>query len=379
MSKKRMANMELLRILAMIMVVMLHYLSKGMLLPDMKGHLNVNGYLAWILETLSIVAVNVYMLISGFFLTESRFKCGRLIQLWCQILFYSLLVPAALLSAGILKPQELSIYKLLQYMLPVQMEQYWFATAYVILYLMTPLLRAAVKNMKQSQLKLTILLLLLFFSVSKSVLPVRLETDTLGYDAVWFICVYLCAAYMRLYGFRWFCSSRRGVLGYLCSCCGILGIALVIRIVYLTTGRLEDFLTATYHYNHILNLLAAISLFYAFYHWRIPEGRAADWICRTAPYTFGVYLFHEQVELRTLWPGWLGASAEGNPVIFAGRCIGSVLLVFLAGILVDMVRGVIFGWIEKKLQGGRFARLLQRADTAINGEDRLTQTAAERK
>lgn len=366
MSKKRMANMELLRILAMMMVVMLHYLSKGGVLPDMKGHLTMNGYLAWILETLSIVAVNVYMLISGFFLTESRFKCSRLLQLWCQILFYSILVPVVLLAAGILKPQELSIYKLLQYVLPVQMGQYWFATAYVILYLMTPILRTAVKNMKRSQLKMTIILLLVFFSISKSILPVRLETDALGYDAVWFFCVYLCAAYMRLYGLNWFQSSRRGVMGYLCSCCGILGIALVIRLIYLTTGRLEDFLTATYHYNHILNLLAAISLFYAFYHWRIPEGRAADMICRIAPYTFGVYLLHEQVELRMLWPGWLGASAEGNPLIFAGRCIGSVLLVLLAGLLVDMIRGAIFGWIGKRLQGGRLDRLLQQADKVIN-------------
>ena len=43
MKKKRMANMELLRILAMIMVVMLHYLSKGGLLPNMTDNLGTNG------------------------------------------------------------------------------------------------------------------------------------------------------------------------------------------------------------------------------------------------------------------------------------------------------------------------------------------------
>ena len=35
--KKRMANLELLRCVAMMMVVVLHYLGKGGLLPDLTG------------------------------------------------------------------------------------------------------------------------------------------------------------------------------------------------------------------------------------------------------------------------------------------------------------------------------------------------------
>ena len=112
MKKKRMANMELLRILAMIMVVMLHYLSKGAVLPNMTDNFGVNGYLAWILETFSIVAVNVYMLISGFFLTESRFKSSRFVELICQILFYSLLIPVILIAVGTISLNDLTVYKL---------------------------------------------------------------------------------------------------------------------------------------------------------------------------------------------------------------------------------------------------------------------------
>ena len=62
---KRLANIELLRIIAMLMVVMLHYLGKGELLPTVSLRMDVTGYVAWILESLSIVAVNVYVLISG--------------------------------------------------------------------------------------------------------------------------------------------------------------------------------------------------------------------------------------------------------------------------------------------------------------------------
>ena len=65
-------------------------------------------------------------------------------------------------------------------------------------------------------------------------------------------------------------------------------------------------------------------------------------ILRVAPYTLGVYLLHEHVELRMLWPHWLGATLECSPWALAARAFCSVLLVFTACILVDMARGVLF-------------------------------------
>jgi len=340
--KKRMSNIELLRILAMMMVVMLHYLGKGGVLPDLTRDMEINGYAAWIMEILSIVAVNVYVLISGYFLVETGFKCKRLVGLLCQILFYSLLVPVVLLLTGVLHPEELSLNQLLQYILPVQKEHYWFVTAYVAMYLFSPVLGTAVKHMEKKQLQIVIAGLLLFFSVSKSILPVRLDMDTLGYDSIWFLCVFLIAAYIRLYGIPFFKNAKRGILGYLAGCTGILVILFAGHFVYLKTGQLELFLETIYGYNHILNIFAAVSLFYAFYHLRIPEGVLSRLICRVGPYTFGVLLLHEHVEMRYRWPVWLNVNAGGNVVFFVLRSIGSVLVVFLVGILVDMVRGFLF-------------------------------------
>lgn len=364
---KRMANIELLRILAMMMVVMLHFLDKGKLLPPLGGELAANGYAAWILETLSIVAVNVYMLISGFFLVESGFKCRRLVQLLCQVLFYSVLVSGALLALGILSPGDLNLNKLLQYVLPTQMVQYWFVTAYVLMYLFSPLLGTAVKHMKKEQLQAVILFLLLFLSVNKSILPVRLESDNQGYDGIWFICVYLVAAYMRLYGLKWFDRAGKGFAGYLAGCAGVLGLAMCVRGVFLYTGQLENYLTTPYNYNHIFNLFAAISLFYGFFYIKLKDGGIAWLICRIAPYTFGVYLLHEQVEIRYLWPAWLGASAESGVFGFVLRAIGSVLAVFAVGILVDMLRGLLFGLIGRLLKGGRLDKWMDRVDAKIAG------------
>lgn len=346
-----MANIELLRILSMMMVVMLHYLGKGELLPATTGAMDLKGYVAWGMESLCIVAVNLYMLISGYFLVESGFKLHRIIELWCQVLFYTILVPLVLIALGVLPAGIFNIYHILQTVLPVQMEHYWFVTAYFIMYLLSPVLSTAAKNMSKEQLKRTIIGLLLFFAVSKSVLPVELTIDNKGYDGLWFICVFLVAAYMRLYGIPFFTkgeNGRKGLLVYLLGCAGIYGVMLVVRMVYLKTGSLDHFIDGTYHYNHVLNLLAAVGLFYAFSYFKFDGDKFwAKLICIVAPYTLGVYLLHEQLDIRYLWPKWLGATADGNVFLFVIRSLLTVILVFTVGILVDMMRGLVFGCVKK--------------------------------
>ncbi len=349
--KKRVVSIELLRMLAMMMVVMLHYLDKGGVLPALTGEMGPNGYVAWGLESLSIVAVNVYMLISGYFLVESKFKPGRLVELLCQVLFYTILVPVVLLAAGVIRPDYFNLYHILRDVLPVQMEQYWFITAYVIMYLFGPVLSTAAKAMKQEQLKSVVIALLLFFSVSKTILPVELAIDKAGNDGIWFLCVFLMAAYIRLYGIPFFEGGKgtfRGLLCYLAGSAGIFCLAFAVRMVYLKTGSLDHFIIVGFDYNHVLNLLAAVGLFYGFLQIKISsEGKFAKVVYALAPYSLGVYLLHEQIELRYLWPRWIGASAEGNIVMMVLRCVFSVVLVYAIGTVVDAVRAYIFTVIRK--------------------------------
>jgi surface polysaccharide O-acyltransferase-like enzyme len=368
MSSKRNANIELLRILAMLMVIMLHYLYKGNILPSLTTRFGIRGYGAWLLESFSIVAVNVYMLISGFFLSGSVPKCHRLIGLICQVLFYSILIPLILLGTGILHVQELTLYQIIQYMFPIQMGEYWFATAYVVLYLLSPLLGTAVRHMSKQQLYITLGGLLLYFSFFKSILPVKLASDQLGYDALWFVCVYLTAAAIRLYGLpggKLFGTKSRAVFWYIGSCLSLFGLAMVLRQIYFTSGLFQDYLTTLFGYNHILILLGAVGLFYTFTHLSMKEGRLSDWICRIAPYTFGVYLLHEQIDIRFLWPGWLLAGTGGSALLVLLRALASVLLVFILGILADMLRAYLFSLAGKALRTTRLNRTLNDIDQAL--------------
>ena len=50
--KERMANLEVLRCVAMMMVVVLHYLGKGGLLPDLTAPLSAQDTVAWLLGSI---------------------------------------------------------------------------------------------------------------------------------------------------------------------------------------------------------------------------------------------------------------------------------------------------------------------------------------
>lgn len=368
--KKRMANMEALRLVAMMMVVSLHYLGKGKILGELTGPLSAKDHVAWLLESFSIAAVNVYVLLSGYFLVETKFRIRRLIGLVLQILFYTCLIPVVLIVAGLLDPGELTLYDIWQGILPINMKQYWFMSAYVLLFLFTPLLNAAVHAVKKEQLGGVIVLLLLLESLGKSVIPARLALDGEGYDALWFMVVYLIAAYIRLYGIPFLENKKTALLCYGAACLGIYGLLMAIRGLYLVTGRFEDFMNSPTGYNHLLTVGAAVALFFVFKNMEFGKKglRLAELICKIAPCSLGVYLLHEQLYVRFAWPVWLGAEKCTTVAALFGHWILAILVVMACGLLVDYIRSLLFLWAGKLFAKGRVDAVLRKVDGKINGK-----------
>ena len=367
---KRQANYELLRIIAMLMVVTLHYLNHtGMLLaPGIEaGAGRVAGMLV---ESFCIVAVNVYVLISGYFLVEAGFSVKRIAVLVCQILFYAMLIPLIMMGTGIFGGGKAEgIYRLIQYVLPLQTEHYWFATSYVLLYLFTPLLNTAVKSMSKRQLQITLGGLLLLFCGIKSVVPVSFVTDRFGYDFGWFLCVYLVAAYIRLYGLKFFRTAKRAWEIYAGCALLIFAIGCGAYIVNRATGALGYYMSVPYHYNYVLCLIGAIALFCAFSYIKIPEGKVSELVRRLSPFTFGVYLFHEHIDIRNEWTGWIEnftGPVLGNSILsMMIHWIISVVFIYMAGTFIDMIRLYIFKYVGRHLKETRLSAWIRGLDEAF--------------
>ncbi len=348
--KGRMANMELLRCVSMMMVVVLHFLGKGGALADLSaGKMPGYGYLAWAIEALAIVAVNVYMLISGYFLVESSFQPKRIIQLLLQVWFYSIGVGLVAAAFGYLPEGGFTIHYLLMLLFPISMEHYWFMTAYIFMYLFTPLLAAGVKKLSQKQFQTVLVLLLITFCGIKSVVPARLEMDFRGNDCIWYMCVFLVAAYIRLYGIPFFKSKGRSLLVYLLAAACITGATFLLRILYLKTGEFGSILAMFYNYNHVFVLVASLGLFYLFYHMQIKPGKFADLVCKISPYTLGVYLWHEHVAIRYEWHQWIySIFGEVNGIVsMLLLLVISVAFVFVVGIVLDICRKLLFSLLHR--------------------------------
>lgn len=366
-NRPKMANIELLRCIAMMMVVVLHYLGKSSLLADLtKENMGSVGVAAWVLESFCIVAVNLYMLISGYFLCESSFKLSRLLKLLLQVFTYSVVIGLVAAALGLVPAEELTIYYYVQILFPVSMGHYWFLTAYVFLYLLLSFLTMAVKRMTKGQMKLALGLLLFVFCVLKSILPVRLDMDEKGYDCLWYICVFMVAAYIRKFGVPFLQKKGRGIILYLLNVVLIFAGVFVLRFVYLRTGSLGLLLSVCMEYNHVLVLLASVGLFAAFLRVRVND-KISGVICEIAPYTLGVYLLHENLGVRYAWQKWLGAEQVSNVGMLLLFTLLAVLVVFAVGIFVEYLRTMLMKGLHKVFMHLGVYRILMDKLAAIDG------------
>lgn len=336
----------------MVMVITLHFMRESGSLLEASALFGVPAtkFLGTLLEALCIVAVNAYVLISGYMGSEGDFKLSRVITFLLQIWFYALLIPLVLTCFSVpTLAKEQGIYGMVQYLLPIESDTYWFASSYFFLLLLMPIFNTAVKNLEKKQLQMILAGLLIFLCLVKSICPVALPLDKYGYDPVWFLCVYLTGAYLKKYGGgilekrAWSVYAGSSLLLFLITVGLWYGLRYVPGAAY--------YFTVPFHYNFVLCLTGAIGLFYGFTKIDIREGKMAELIRRGGKYSFGIYLFHEHPDLRYRWYPFLRnilnpAGKEGTGWFFA-ELIFSIVVLFLAGILIEWIRDLLFTVIRK--------------------------------
>jgi hypothetical protein len=344
---RRQLNYELLRIIAMIMIVCLHYLSKGGILGNpAQSNMTSVGYTAWLIEAFCLVSVNVYVLITGYFsLGDSSIK--RPFKIWKQVLFYSIVIGIIAIIVGI---QSFDIYSIFGYVFPIVTEHYWFATVYIFLGLLMPFLNAGISRLNKKQMRYIIGIMLMLFSVSKTVIPMHLPWDKSGYDVLWFVALYLTGAYIRKYGADFIGKKGVAIVTYVISTCVIYLSFVVIRLIYIKTGKLEDFINYGYSYNYLFCYTGAVGLFVVFSKIK-SEGleKFRKPIELFASASFGVYLIHEHINIRYLWPTWFNTESVLNKSVpvFILSMLGTVAVVYLSCSAIEILRSKVSAYIKQ--------------------------------
>ncbi len=369
MNKKRMANIELLRIVAMIFVVILHYQGKGgTLLPWGDANFTTNTWIVWFVQAFALVAVNVYVLIGGYFLADSSFKITRIIKLWLQIFFYSAGIWLIFLMLGQVPEMYTGAYWVSMFMLPVTSGHYWFASSYIFLCLLAPFLGLAARKMTKKQLQTCIVVLLALFSrVWRILLPMSTPIDDRGYGILWFVTLFMIAAYIRLHvqvKGKWL----KPLLIYVCSSVCLFLSLPIIGTVTQTIGKMEQYYAVFYEYNAPFTIIGAVALFVAFLNMNIKSDKLGKVINIFASATFGVYLLHEHVLLRDWWNSVWKVQEYYPTSTFLLHFICVVACVYLAGTAVDLLRQLLFKIITKALRLTKLAEKISKADGLFNGD-----------
>lgn len=346
----RNSNFEILRLIAMMMVITLHYIGKGGLIAPERADIKGSELLFWCLESLSLVCVNVYVLISGYFMIGRKFRLSKLAELWCQILFYSIGVPIVLVIAGIVPFGEtLGLYKQFIF-LPVTMGHYWFATAYIMMYILSPFLAKAMEHMHQRTHMILILAMLSILCFAKSIIPYDMAIDDSGVSFVWFLVLFVVAGYIRLYGIKGFEKASGCAWIYLLSAAGIICFRYVASALSIQLPAIDLYSNVT-DYNFVFVFTGSLGLFCLFKNISFKDNCLTRFLVRIAPYTFGVYLLHEHLLLRYRWLEWFDVTKSYGAYRIL-HIIACVVIIMAIGIIVDIIRKLIFNVAGKVIIWG---------------------------
>ena len=189
---ERQSNMELLRLVAMMMILVMHmdYGAFGLPTAESVENAPMTTFGRIFVEHLCLVAVNVYVLISGWFGIRPKMK--SFVRLMLQVAMYSIIITGAFLLLGKTTFKIGYVTDML-----IIGKQYWFVVSYLLLYLVSPILNTFVEHSSKREFQWMLLIFFGFQFIYSWIFG--LEEFAGGYSALSFMGLYLLARYVKIY------------------------------------------------------------------------------------------------------------------------------------------------------------------------------------
>ena len=333
MSKKnpavRNGNLELLRLLSMLLIVSYHYVIWGFFEEEML--FSSNKLFVDLMCLYSWGGMLLFVLISGYFMVDGRFTVRKLLTLMGMIWFYTL---GALLFFLLFARARVGRKDLLDAVFPLLRQHYWYMTYYTALVFCSPFLNRLIRALDRRQLALLCLLSLLLCTGIPGIVD-----GLAGTTMVVFIALYFCAAYVKLHmsgdkrvGNR--CLLLAAVLALACA-------ALVVwrDVSWQRSGNaegLQQSILFACGLNKPTPLLLSLLTFCGL---ACRPARSGGPAARLGPLTVGVYLFQSNGLISlALWQDVLHTRSFTDSPLLPLHAAGSLLLIFAAAMTVEALR-----------------------------------------
>lgn len=323
-------GIDLMRIFAMLLVVVLHILGNGGVLGACKEN-SFKYCVGMLLHAGAFCAVNCYALVSGYVGWRSDRRFSSICCMWLQVALYSVAISVILCF---LRGQRLGIGSLAKEFLPITFGKYWYFTAYFGMWFFIPLMNSAVQNMPKRRLGICLLL------PAVIMIPIALLTGEFGlsngYSVIWLCYLYLIGAYIARYELFKNVSAIKCIVVY--ALCALLTFAskYAIQAIRGTAGE------SLYNYISPLVLLEGVALLVLFSKIKPPK-KLYKLITTISATTFGVYLIHTHPSVFThVLKGNCAFLAEHSAFVTYLLVLALAVGIFIACSLIDFIREVLF-------------------------------------
>lgn len=322
----RNSNFELMRIVSMFLIVLYHTIYHGYIIQNSTTSFLKIFFL--ILEIITIVHVNSFVLVSGYYQSESQFKLKKIIKLFLLNLFYSIVFMIIFSSFHIF---EISKFSIIKGLLFLNINEYWFIKIYLLLFCLSPFLNIIIKNINKQNYKLLIILLIIFFSIIPTFSGQEILNNN-GYTLSQFILLYFIGGFLKKYpiNFKDRKKNVRFVLIIIFMCCvmfnfGLLFLANKINCKNELVAYICNNINISYlSYSNPIILIQSIVYFLFFMTFDFQS----KIINKISSLVLGVYFIHDNVYVRA----WIYKFLKiDNGLIYSRRYI---LYYFLIAILI---------------------------------------------
>ena len=332
---KRERQFEVMRTLAMFFIVVYHCLTHGV--GDGCGFSTSspvclsNALTSDLMLVFSSIAVNLYVMTSGYFLVDLNFKASRIVRTWSVACFYSFVITLLFMALCIVPFNLLPLCKSL---FPISFDAYWFVTQYIGLLILSPFLAIMVRNLSYRQY-----LALLVGGA--------------------FICLTIIPDFP--FGKRYYVAHGNSVwsFAYLFLIAGFIKHHLkenpisriMMTIILLVLLILSCEVIGGYHQGNVhlywlnyngLALILSVAVFILVRQLKVPDNGFWNILVKVAPYSFGVYLIHDHLLIRDwLWSN-VSLTTYCDQLLYPIIVIGLCLVIYMVCTIIDAVRKKLF-------------------------------------
>ena len=193
---KRLYGVDLFKALSMLLVVALHINTVGGALEGSAAG-SVQWWIADFVQIAAYCCVDCFALATGFLMAGRRFRPGRIVSLWLQVAFYSVVTAIAWYFTV---PGKIDLKYIVSSFFPVLTSKYWYFTAYFVLFFFTPFLNAMLRALDTHGRKMLLAAIFVFLSLLPTFRPLSVIPLSGGYCFFWLAVLYLIGGCVKLDG-----------------------------------------------------------------------------------------------------------------------------------------------------------------------------------